>query len=88
MKPNKCSSVTDCGLGIPAENGELPFDAFFHNQIQRHGLGAAVDCVRLSKGHGGGMDHGKKYPMAPTFQLPCERQKTGAYLARYPALLR
>jgi C4-dicarboxylate-specific signal transduction histidine kinase len=33
-------SVTDCGVGISAENADRLFDPFFTHQIQRHGYGA------------------------------------------------
>jgi signal transduction histidine kinase len=64
-------SVTDCGVGISAENPDRMFDAFFTTKSSGMGMGLSI-CRSIMEAHGGrlwataGVSHGATFQ----FTLP------------------
>ena len=61
-------SVTDCGLGIPAENADLLFDAFFTTKSSGMGMGLSI-CRSIIEAHGGRLWATANLPHGATFQF-------------------
>ena len=61
-------SVTDCGLGIPAENADLLFDAFFTTKSSGMGMGLSI-CRSIIEAHGGRLWATANVPHGATFQF-------------------
>jgi len=69
-------SVTDCGVGISAENANRLFQRLFHHQIQRHGYGTSDLSFDRGSSRGRLSASGNDGPGA-TFQfvLPVHREE-------------
>src|SRR3982075_3185045 len=63
-------SVTDCGVGISAENADRLFNAFFTTKSSGMGMGLSI-CRSILEALGGRLWATAKYPMAPRFSSPC-----------------
>jgi PAS domain S-box-containing protein len=61
-------SVTDCGVGIPAENVDRLFDAFFTTKSSGMGMGLSI-CRSIMEAHGGRLWVTVNVPHGATFQL-------------------
>jgi signal transduction histidine kinase len=59
-------SVSDLGIGLPVENAEHIFDAFFTTKAQGTGIGLSI-TRRIIESHGGRLWAAKNLPRGATF---------------------
>ena len=61
-------SVTDCGVGIPAENAGRMFQAFFTTKSGGMGMGLSI-CCSIIEAQGGRLWATEALPHGATFQF-------------------
>jgi signal transduction histidine kinase len=68
MKQQVLVSVTDCGVGISAENADRLFNAFFTTKSSGMGMGLSI-CRSIMEAHGGRLWATANLPHGATFQF-------------------
>jgi signal transduction histidine kinase len=68
VKQQVLVSVTDCGVGISAENADRLFNAFFTTKSSGMGIGLSI-CRSIMEAHGGRLWATANLPHGATFQL-------------------
>jgi signal transduction histidine kinase len=63
-----CVSVTDCGVGIDAENANRLFNAFFTTKSSGLGMGLSI-CRSIVEAHGGRLSACPNEGPGATFQF-------------------
>jgi signal transduction histidine kinase len=61
-------SVTDCGVGISAENADRVFNAFFTTKSSGMGMGLSI-CLSIMEAHGGRLWATANVPHGAAFQF-------------------
>jgi PAS domain S-box-containing protein len=67
-KQHVLASVTDCGVGISAENADRLFNAFFTTKSDGMGMGLSI-CRSILEAHGGRLWATANIPHGATFQF-------------------